>query len=171
MCSSDLQRAGVEGADGVLDYLLKPVSHDRLEKALARARALCRSKSQSAEALARLSNAIPSAPRGRKVAGKSGDEYHLLELTDVLAFQADGEIVWIVTARQRYMATQPLRRIEERLRDTVFQRVHRGAIVNVNHVRKMTPITSQRWLLTLSNGQEFVVSKRLAGAVRQLLQW
>jgi len=32
------------------------------------------------------------------------------------------------------------------------QRVHRNALVNVNHVRKMTPLTSQRWLLTLSGG-------------------
>jgi hypothetical protein len=35
----------------------------------------------------------------------------------------------------------------------------------------MTPLSSQRWLLTLSNGQEFIVSKRQAAHVRQLLQW
>jgi DNA-binding LytR/AlgR family response regulator len=49
--------------------------------------------------------------------------------------------------------------------------VHRNALVNVNHVRKMTPLTSQRWMLTLSNGQELIVSKRQAADVRQLLQW
>jgi DNA-binding LytR/AlgR family response regulator len=69
------------------------------------------------------------------------------------------------------MATQTLREIDARLHGSVFQRVHRNAIVNVDHVRKMTPITSQRWLLTLSNGQEFIASKRLAGAVRQMLRW
>jgi two-component system LytT family response regulator len=155
---------------GALDYLLKPVSRERLEKALARARILWRSKSEAAESLVRLADAAPAA-RNRKIVARAGSEYHLLELNDVLAFQADREIVWIVTARQRFMATQPLRQLEERLRDSVFQRVHRSAIVNVNHVRKMTPITSQRWLLTLSNGQEFIVSKRLAGAVRKTLQW
>jgi hypothetical protein len=35
----------------------------------------------------------------------------------------------------------------------------------------MSSLSSQRWLLTLSNGQEFIVSKRLAGGVRQMLQW
>jgi two-component system LytT family response regulator len=89
----------------------------------------------------------------------------------VLAFQAEREIVWIVTGKQRYMATQPLKTIEERLRGSVFQRVHRNALVNVNHVRKMTPLTSLRWMLTLSNGQELIVSKRQAADVRQLLQW
>ena len=124
-----------------------------------------------AESLARVAEAAPGAARARKVVGRSGEEYYLLDLDDVLAFQAEREIVWIVTAKQRYLATQPLKAIEERLRDSVFQRVHRNALVNVNHVRKMTPLTSQRWLLTLSNGQELIVSKRQAADVRQLLQW
>jgi DNA-binding LytR/AlgR family response regulator len=105
------------------------------------------------------------------VVGRSGAEYYLLDLDDVLAFQAEREIVWILTARQRYMATQTLRSVDERLRGSSFQRVHRNALVNVDHVRKMSPLTSQRWLLTLSNGLEFIVSKRLAGDVRQMLQW
>ena len=50
-----------------------------------------------------------------------------------------------------------------------FQRIHRNALVNVDHVRKMSALSSQRWLVTLSNGQEFIVSKRLARGIRQLL--
>jgi DNA-binding LytR/AlgR family response regulator len=160
--------------EGALDYLLKPVSQERLEKALDRARALRGKSRDVAESLAQLSEIPgppPAAPRSRKVVGRAGEEYFLLNIDDVLAFQAEREIVWIVTARQRYMATQPLHRIDARLKGSVFQRVHRNALVNVNHVRKMTALSSQRWLLTLSNGQEFIVSKRLAGGVRQMLQW
>jgi two-component system LytT family response regulator len=153
---------------GAVDYLLKPVTRDRLERTLARARALRGQIPEIAGSLERLSDA---AGKARKVAGKSGEEYHLIDLDDVLAFQADREIVWIITAKKRYMATHPLREIDERLRGTIFQRVHRNALVNVNHVRKMTPLTSQRWLLTLSGGLEFVASKRLARNVRQMLQW
>jgi two-component system, LytTR family, response regulator len=158
---------------GALDYLLKPVSRERLEKALDRARALRGKTREVAESLVHLSEGVetPSAGRGRKVVGRTGSEYYLLDLDDVLAFQAEREIVWILTAKQRYMATQTLRNVDERLRGSVFQRVHRNALVNVNHVRKMSPLSSQRWLLTLSNGQEFIVSKRQASAVRRMLQW
>jgi DNA-binding LytR/AlgR family response regulator len=158
---------------GALDYLLKPVSQERLEKALDRARALRGKAREVAESLAQLSEAAEAAgaPRGRKVVGRSGSEYYLLDLDDVLAFQAEREIVWILTARQRYMATQTLSKVDERLRGSAFQRVHRNALVNVNHVRKMSPLSSQRWLLTLTNGLEFIVSKRQAGHVRQMLQW
>jgi two-component system LytT family response regulator len=158
---------------GALDYLLKPVSQDRLEKALDRARALRGKTGEVAESLAHLSNVgePPGAPRGRKIVGRTGEEYYLLDIDDVLAFQAEREIVWILTSRQRYMATQTLRNVDERLRGSCFQRVHRNALVNVNHVRKMSPLSSQRWLLTLSNGQEFIVSKRQAHNVRKMLQW
>jgi len=158
---------------GALDYLLKPVSRERLEKALDRARVLRGKSREVAESLAHLSEGMEAVggPRGRKVVGRNGAEYYLLDLEDVLAFQAEREIVWILTARQRYMATQTLRNIGERLRGSVFQRVHRNALVNVNHVRKMSPMSSQRWLLTLTNGQEFIVSKRQASSVRRMLQW
>ena len=158
---------------GALDYLLKPVSQERLEKALDRARALHGRPREVAESLERLSEATgpPGAAKTRKVVGRAGEEYFLLNIEDVLAFQAERELVWIVTARRRYLATQALRHIDSRLRGTPFQRVHRNALVNVNHVRKMSPLSSQRWLLTLSNGQEFTVSKRQAHHVRQMLQW
>jgi DNA-binding LytR/AlgR family response regulator len=157
---------------GALDYLLKPVSQERLEKSLDRARALRGKSRRVAESLAQLSDVAepPSASRGRKVVGRTGAEYYLLDIDDVLAFQAEREIVWILTARRRYMATQTLRNVDERLRGSSFQRVHRNALVNVNHVRKMSPLSSQRWLLTLSNGQEFIVSKRQAHNVKQMLQ-
>ena len=69
----------------------------------------------------------------RRVVGRVGEEYHLLDVDEVLAFQADRELVWIVTAKQRLLATQSLRAIESRLGAPQFQRVHRNAIVNVNH--------------------------------------
>ena len=51
-----------------------------------------------------------------------------------------------------------------------FRRIHRNALVNVNHVRKMSVLSSQRWLITLSNNQEVIASKRLARSIRALLE-
>ena len=156
---------------GAIDYLLKPISEARLHKAVERARALHGKTAAIAENLSRITsvNETPSATR-RKVVGRVGSEYYLLDADDVLAFQAEGELVWIITMRQRLLASQSLRMIENHLREPQFQRVHRNAIVNVNHVRKMSALSSQRWLLTLSNSLQLVVSKRQAHSIRQLLR-
>jgi DNA-binding LytR/AlgR family response regulator len=156
---------------GAVDYLLKPIGQERLAEAVERARRI--TGREAVERLAQLQEiADPaSGPLPRKIVGKVGEEYFLLNAGEIYAFQADGDIVWIVTAKRKYMATQTLRVLEERLGNTSFHRIHRNALVNVDHVRKMSALSSQRWLITLSNDQEFIASKRQARSVRQLLSW
>lgn len=158
---------------GAIDYLLKPVDPARLLKTLDRVRALRGNAGEVAGAVARLAEIADTPGRAipRKIVGRSGESYFLLDADEVLAFQAEREMVWIHTAGKRFLATQPLHVIEEKLRGAGFQRIHRNAVVNVKHVRKMTAISSRRWLLTLSNGLEFVASKRQAQNVRLILEW
>jgi two-component system LytT family response regulator len=160
---------------GAVDYLLKPVGQERLVKCVERVRQLRKNSLAVAESVARLQDIAHQSPsssrRPRKIVGKIGEEFHLLDTSQVLAFQAERELVWIITRKQRYLATQPLKTIQEKLGDLNFARVHRNALVNLDHVAKMAPLSSQRWLLTLANQQEFIVSKRQARAVQKLLSW
>jgi DNA-binding LytR/AlgR family response regulator len=158
---------------GAIDYLLKPVGQERLAKCVERVRQLRCSSFAVAESVARLQEIAyqAPAPRPRKIVGRLGEEYHLLDSNQVLAFQAERELVWIITRKQRYLATQPLKTIQVKLGDLNFARIHRNALVNLDHVAKMSPLSSQRWLLTLANQQEFIVSKRQARAVQKLLSW
>lgn len=160
---------------GATDYLLKPISQQRLSLAIERAQRVSQNPAEAAEKIAHLQGIAPAAEPGqaklRKIVGKLGEEYFLLSPSEVLAFQAEGDLIWIITERQRYLATQNLKTIEERLHGGSFRRIHRNALVNMDHIRKMSMLTSQRWLITLTNGDEFVVSKRQAGSVRDVLQW
>ncbi len=158
---------------GAVDYLLKPVGEARLRKAVERAQHLLNRPSEIAARIDKIAAAAgtPGAARGRKIVGRTGEEYFLLDADEVLAFQSERELVWIITSKQRLLATQTLRGIAERLGEPQFQRVHRNAIVNVNHVRKMSALSSQRWLITLSNSLQLTVSKRQAHCIRKILQW
>jgi two-component system LytT family response regulator len=157
---------------GAIDYLLKPVAEARLKKAVERAKGLLKRPIEVANRVAQIASVgTPSSPaKARKIVGRSGADYILLDADEVLAFLAERELVWIITSRQRLSATQSLRAIEERLGEPQFQRVHRNAIVNVNHVRKLSALSSQRWSITLSNSLQLVVSKRQAHKIRQILQ-
>ena len=156
---------------GAIDYLLKPVSEARLRKALERVKNLLGKPLEIAQDLAKIASTAETLnPARRKLVGRAGREYYLLDADEVLALQAEGELVWIVTPKRRFMASQTLRALESSLQSFSFQRVHRNAIVNINHVRKVTALTSHRWMLTLTNDLEFVVSKRQAHNIRRLLE-
>ncbi len=157
---------------GAIDYLLKPVSEARLKKAVERAKNLIGKPLEIAENLAKIVGAADPASSSvrRKLVGRAGREYFLLDTSEVLALQAEGELVWIVTPKRRYLASQTLRSLEAGLPPLSFQRVHRNAIVNIDHVRKVSSLTSHRWLLTLINDLELVVSKRQAHNIRRLLE-
>jgi len=160
--------------EGAADYLLKPVGRERLVRCVERVRSRRGPGPAAAEALARLQTAAAHAAAAappRRIVGKLGEEYHLLDLADVFAFQADGDTVWISTRKNRFRATQPLKVIQEKLAGSTFGRIHRNALVNLAHVAKMAPLSSKRWLLTLDNQQEFIVSKRQVAEVQKLLNW
>jgi two-component system, LytTR family, response regulator len=155
---------------GAIDYLLKPVGEQRLRKAIERAKKLLKNPLDVANEVAKIAAASvpPNSVSGRKIVGRNGGEYFLLDPDEILA---EGELVWIITAKQRFLATQTLRVIEDRLKGQQFERVHRNAIVNVNHVRKMSAMSSQRWLITLSNSLQLIASKRQAHSIRSILHW
>lgn len=152
---------------GAVDYLLKPVRKERLEAALAKARArvagLLPKPAPQAQG--------PVAPAPRRIAGRSGEEIHLLDPADIIAFRAEGDLVYIITGAGRFLAEQNLRTLEARLPSPPFKRIHRSTIINTDHIRRISPLSSKRWLLKLSNGSEAVVSKRMAGQVRTSAGW
>ncbi len=154
---------------GAVDYLLKPVGHERLTEAVERAKRL--TNRQAVERIGQLqemADSPASAPR-KRIVGKIGDEYILLSTDEIFAFQADGDLVWILTVKQKYLATETLKGLEQRLMKSGFRRIHRNALVNVDRVRKVSSLSSQRWLITLTNDLEFVASKRQGRGVRELL--
>jgi DNA-binding LytR/AlgR family response regulator len=157
---------------GAIDYLLKPVGEARLRKALDRAKTMLGKPLEIAQNLAKIAAATDGSapPTFHKLVGRVGRDYYLLDIDEVLALQAEGELVWIVTPKRRYLANQTLRALETVLQPSTFQRVHRNAIVNINHVRKVSVLTSHRWMLTLSNDLQLIVSKRQAHSIRRLLE-
>ncbi len=141
---------------GVADYLLKPVRKERLEAAL---------KKVARPALPQQRAGAQPEPL-RRVMAQSGQDILLIDLAQVAAFQADGETVFILTGKKRYASTYTLKGLASALPSPPFRRIHRQTIINTDHIRRISPLSSRRWLLTLTGGLEVIVSKRLAAAVR-----
>lgn len=143
---------------GAIDYLLKPVRRERLEKAIEKARRQLKPAASPTETL-------------RKIVGRRGGDMYLLDPSEIVAFQAEGELVHMISTSQRYLSDHSLKSLEERLDKKRFRRIHRSTIINTDHIRKISPLSSKRWLLKMSNNFEAVVSKRLASAIREDTRW
>jgi DNA-binding LytR/AlgR family response regulator len=150
---------------GAVDYLLKPVRRERLEKAVEKARRQAPASATSA------APAAPAASTLRKIVGRRGTDMYLLDPGEIVAFQAEGELVHIILAGQRYLSEHSLKALEDKLDNPRFRRIHRRTIINTDHIRKISPLSSKRWLLKMSNGFEAVVSKRLASSIREQGPW
>ena len=97
---------------------------------------------------------------------------YLLDPSEIVAFQAEGELVHI----DHHLATLfersfPESRWKKDWSKKRFRRIHRSTIINTDHIRKISPLSSKRWLLKMSNNFEAVVSKRLASAIREDTRW
>jgi DNA-binding LytR/AlgR family response regulator len=139
---------------GAIDYLLKPVRRERLEKAIAKAARHLQAAPRTAYTL-------------NKVVGRRGRDMYLLDPAEIVAFQADGDLVHIVTGGERYLSDHSLKELLDQLDPRSFRRIHRATIINADHIRRISPLSSKRWLLKMSNGYEAVVSKRLGKSIRE----
>ncbi|MEO8027680.1 MAG: LytTR family DNA-binding domain-containing protein [Bryobacteraceae bacterium] len=147
---------------GAVDYLLKPIRRERFLRAVDKAR-------QQLAGLSTPQKPEPAAvhPASRKIPGKRGSDIYLLDPAEIVAFEADGELVHIITPTQRYLSENTLKALEEKLDPLRFRRIHRKTIINTDQIRKISPLSSKRWLLRMANGYEATVSKRMAGAIRE----
>ena len=91
---------------GAIDYLLKPIGQERLAQAVERAKQTSRRERSNESHSFRRSRALSTAPRVKKIVGRVGEEYFLLDASEIFAFQADGDVVWIITAKHKSVATE-----------------------------------------------------------------
>ena len=116
-----------------IDYLVKPVSTERLERTVARLKAQADSSGPDPALLAALAERLGArAPeRLRWLRVTNGEEVTLLAVDDVLCFQADRKYTTAVTGAGEHLLRQSITELEARLDPERFWRIHRSTIVAV----------------------------------------
>jgi two-component system response regulator AlgR len=141
-----------------IDYLLKPVRADRLQRALDKAAVL---SPQQVAVLGDGESFIGATYRGSQMR---------IAVADVVFLRADAKYVEVWRADGMALTEESLRSIEQRL-PGVFMRVHRNALVARSRVRELWKGGDGQLLLQLDGSDERVeVSRRHAAEVRRLLR-
>jgi len=158
-----------------VDYLLKPVTDERLAKCIERLkRKLERAEPAPGleEVLARLARAIPGGASGGKlrwVRALKGEIVHQIAVDDVLYFQAADKYTCVITREGEALIRLPLAELAGQLDPEVFWQVHRSTIVNMNEVASTRRDLAGRAFVTLKDGKtELAVSRAYAHRFKQM---
>lgn len=150
-----------------IDYLLKPISEERLGKALERARA--RRGQQSPEALARAIRALlPAEPPVPRITANDGGALHIFDAREIERLTAANRYVVFHREGREYLLDESLNTLEERLGPHDFVRVHRAELVNLRRVRTLQRVAGGAEL-ELESGALVPVSRRLLGELERRL--
>jgi len=139
-----------------VDYLLKPISRARLAQALDRVRYLSSGSAQRAPE----SRSAPAAIRPKRFLVKNGQSYVVAPESRVLFFESEGGLTRMVSETGQYWMDPTLNELEERLDPARYFRVSRAALVSLNAVAEVYPITGGSGEVVLKNGRRLEVSRR-----------
>jgi two-component system LytT family response regulator len=132
-----------------LDYLVKPVSPDRLVEALEKAR---RHKNQPGlEQFQAFMEKFQEKRAKRRMAVKCGSRYRVLDPEKVTAVVAKDHYASILVEGQEILCDDSLDRLAQRLDPTRFLRIHRGAVINLDFLKELEHQGDRKYLAVLSD--------------------
>jgi two-component system LytT family response regulator len=148
-----------------LDYLLKPFSDERLEASMARVKARLdeRSVREFGQRVLRMVSAAPAAPAAGKrldrLVVKSGGTTRFVRVVDIDWIEAAGVYVNLHVGGKELLYRTPLTELAEKLDPARFIRVHRSAVVNIESILQLDPISHGEFEAVLKNGSRARVSR------------
>lgn len=154
-----------------LDYVVKPVTLDRLERAIERARrrlAEADRREPTPQALRQVAARLPVQAKPRLLV-RSGRGHRLLPLAEIPRFSARNGLVYAHSGDGRQLTDYTLGELEERTAG-YFVRVSRSALVHLEHVDGIVSNGDGSATLTLSDGTSVRVSRRRSAEVRRALE-
>ncbi len=132
------------------DYLIKPFKVERVIQTLERARE--RLLSRTSRSLAAPA-AKPARPGG-KLMLRHRDGVTFLNLQDILLVQREERATVLYTVDdERYVTNDTLSEMEERLPQDVFFRCHKSYIINLDHIKDITPYGRWTYVVRLEGTQ------------------
>ena len=160
-----------------VDYLLKPVEQDRLESAVNRClerkaeQASSVDKQKLLKMVVSLSGRSEGAIRDVLLTGdvlnkqtdrlaiKDGSSTSFVPIREIDWIDAAGDYMCVHVGSETHIMRVTMKELEARLDSSVFQRVHRSTIVNVDRVVKASSHVNGEYYLSLRSGATLKMSR------------
>jgi len=156
--------------EGAIDYVLKPVTAERLAKVVARLKARLGTPPLDLSAiLARLAGREPGAGPLRWIRASLGNTMQMIAVDDVLYFQAEDKYTKVVTADSESLIKKPIKELYDELDPELFWQIHRATIVSLRAIAKVERDWRDQPVITLRHRPEkLTVSRTFASRFKSM---
>lgn len=153
------------------DYLLKPFSKDRFNKALDRAK----SKLEMTDFKANFNKIVENYNENKefinRVVVKSGLKIVIIPVEEIYCIEAADDYVVIVSETGEFVKNSTMKYFEKSLNTKDFVRVHRSTIVNVNKIKEIQPYSKESYSIILNNGKIVRTSRQGIAELKKILDF
>jgi two-component system LytT family response regulator len=138
-----------------IDYLLKPFSKDRFDKALG--------KWLQHRHISGGQHTVPPAARPaeehNRIVVKEGHNIRIIPVSEVMYLEAYDDYVKIFTGKEMFLKKKTMAFYEQSLDNEIFLRVHRSYIVQLAQITRIEPLEKDTHVALLKNGVRIPLSK------------
>lgn len=151
-----------------VDYLLKPFGTRRFEAAFERARKVVQARDSAAQLERARTILTTAAEPANRIVVRDGNAFIPVSFADIERVEAADDYVVIHANGRRLLVAITLSRLEQRLPNPPFLRVHRSHIVNFDRVERMIALDDSRLEVRLKDGTVVPVSRARSQEIRRL---
>jgi two-component system, LytTR family, response regulator len=148
-----------------IDYLLKPVDAEQLERAIAKIETM-RSLGSSLRpdltaAFEELARSLRQNSAGfpNRIASRLGDRLQFIDLSTVTHFYAEDKLTYAVSGGKSYCVDSAISDLETKLDPGKFLRIHRSTIINVDWLKEISSLPGGGLNVRLKSGVDLTVSR------------
>ena len=149
-----------------LDYLIKPVRFERLEKTVAKIRDRLASGIPEHD-----STATDALPKVNQVTVKVGDKTKVIPVADIVRMSFENGFCYIYTFNEKLISDKYLTYYEEKLKGNRFFRTSRTDIINLDRIATIHKMFQGMYTVELQNGMQIELSRRKAQQLRQIIDF
>ena len=142
-----------------LDYLLKPIESERLDRTLDKLERFAGRARPDMRALAReLAAQLAPNRRLERIASRVGEKTTVLDVARISHFTSKDKLTFAVVNGHEHVIDHTLTELETRLDARRFARIHRATIVNIGLVQQMFPAVDGGVLVRLKDDKKTELS-------------
>ena len=148
-----------------VDYLLKPYTKERFKKAVEKL-SINNQKNKAQELTSSL--LMDAATYPEKILVQFQNKLVTIAVSEIIRIEAFGDYSKIITNNKIFLSNYGISNLEEKLNDTIFLRVHRSSIININKIQELNKY-AKSYDVTMINSDVVRVSRGYMETIKKLM--